>query len=144
MTGRGELHKLAFTRASAGRPVGPARAGRLNYAHRGYRSGCGFAVKRDVQSKPNDRYVVIRKGDGVFDSNVASVTRWWWGAERSRWGKMSTTEGTHLTVMDMFRQASAEVAGVAVIVDRGAEKAVCATGLSYRSAYSLADVGQEV
>lgn len=57
---------------------------------------------------------------------------------------MSTTEGTVLTVMDVFRQASAEVGGVAVIVDLGAEKAVCATGLSNRSAYPLVDVGQEV
>lgn len=80
----------------------------------------------------------------MFDSNVGLATLWWRAAKRSRWGKMSTTEGTQLTVMDMFRQASAEVEGVAVIVDRGAEKAVCATGLSYRSAYSLADVGQEV
>jgi orotate phosphoribosyltransferase len=36
----------------------------------------------------------------------------------------------------------AQVVGVAVIVDRGAEKAVRATGLSYRSAFSLADLGQ--
>jgi len=55
----------------------------------------------------------------------------------------STTGGSVLTAVDVLRQAGAEVVGVAVIVDRGAEKAVRATGLSYRSAYSLADLGQE-
>ena len=55
----------------------------------------------------------------------------------------STTGGSVLTAVDVLRQAGAEVVGVAVIVDRGAEKAVRAAGLSYRSAYSLADLGQE-
>ncbi|MBN1172320.1 MAG: orotate phosphoribosyltransferase [Micromonosporaceae bacterium] len=54
----------------------------------------------------------------------------------------STTGGSVLTAVDVLRQAGAEVVGVAVIVDRGAEKAVRAAGLSYRSAYSLADLGQ--
>ncbi|MBT8224198.1 MAG: orotate phosphoribosyltransferase [Dactylosporangium sp.] len=54
----------------------------------------------------------------------------------------STTGGSVLTAADVLRQAGAEVVGVAVIVDRGAEKAVRAAGLSYRSAYSLADLGQ--
>ena len=55
----------------------------------------------------------------------------------------STTGGSVLTAVDVLRQDGAEVVGVAVIVDRGAEKAVRAAGLSYRSAYSLADLGQE-
>jgi len=54
----------------------------------------------------------------------------------------STTGGSVLTAVEALRQAGAEVVGVAVIVDRGAEKAVRAVGLSYRSAYSLADLGQ--
>jgi orotate phosphoribosyltransferase len=44
--------------------------------------------------------------------------------------------------VEALREAGAEVVGVAVIVDRGAEKAVRAAGLSYRSAFSLADLGQ--
>ena len=53
----------------------------------------------------------------------------------------STTGGSVLTAVEALREAGAEVVGVAVIVDRGAEKAVRAAGLSYRSAYSLADLG---
>ena len=54
----------------------------------------------------------------------------------------STTGGSVLTALEALREAGAEVVGVAVIVDRGAEKAVRAAGLSYRSAFSLADLGQ--
>ena len=54
----------------------------------------------------------------------------------------STTGGSVLTAVEALREAGAEVVGVAVIVDRdsGAEKAVRATGLNYRSAFSLADL----
>jgi orotate phosphoribosyltransferase len=55
----------------------------------------------------------------------------------------STTGGSVLTAVDALREAGADVVGVAVIVDRGAEKAVRAAGLSYRSAFSLADLGQQ-
>jgi orotate phosphoribosyltransferase len=55
----------------------------------------------------------------------------------------STTGGSVLTAVEALREAGAEVVGVAVIVDRGAEKAVRAAGLSYRSAFSLADLGQQ-
>ena len=54
----------------------------------------------------------------------------------------STTGGSVLTAVEALREAGAEVVGVAVIVDRGAEKAVRAAGLSYRSAFSLADLGR--
>jgi orotate phosphoribosyltransferase len=54
----------------------------------------------------------------------------------------STTGGSVLTAVAALRQADAQVVGVAVIVDRGAEKAVRAAGLSYRSAFSLTDLGQ--
>ena len=54
----------------------------------------------------------------------------------------STTGGSVLTAVEALREAGAEVVGVAVIVDRGAEKAVRAAGLSYRSAFSLADLDQ--
>jgi orotate phosphoribosyltransferase len=52
-----------------------------------------------------------------------------------------TTGSSVLTAVDALREAGAEVVGVAVIVDRGAEEAIGAAGLTYRSAYSLADLG---
>lgn len=54
----------------------------------------------------------------------------------------STTGGSVLNAVAALRRAAADVVGVAVIVDRGAEKAVRAAGLSYRSAFSLADLSQ--
>jgi orotate phosphoribosyltransferase len=53
----------------------------------------------------------------------------------------STTGGSVLTAVEALRAAGAEVVGVAVIVDRGAGPAVEATGLPYRAAYSMADLG---
>ena len=46
-----------------------------------------------------------------------------------------------LTAVDALREAGAEVAGVAVVVDRGAGDAIRAAGLAYRAAYDLADLG---
>jgi orotate phosphoribosyltransferase len=54
----------------------------------------------------------------------------------------STTGSSVLTAVDALRDAGAEVVGVAVIVDRGAGDAVRAAGMTYRSAFSLADLGQ--
>ncbi|MFI5840934.1 orotate phosphoribosyltransferase [Catenuloplanes sp. NPDC051500] len=53
----------------------------------------------------------------------------------------STTGGSVLQAVEALQQAGAEVVGVAVIVDRGAGEAVRAAGLSYRAAYTLADLG---
>ncbi|HEU5111218.1 MAG TPA: orotate phosphoribosyltransferase [Micromonosporaceae bacterium] len=53
----------------------------------------------------------------------------------------STTGSSVLTAVDALQQAGALVVGVAVIVDRGAGKAVRDVGLPYRSAYTLADLG---
>ncbi|MDI1290383.1 MAG: orotate phosphoribosyltransferase [bacterium] len=53
----------------------------------------------------------------------------------------STTGASVLTAVDALEKAGATVIGVAVIVDRGAGAAVEERGLSYRSAYSLADLG---
>lgn len=54
---------------------------------------------------------------------------------------VSTTGSSPLTAVQALREAGAEVVGVAVIVDRGAQEAVTAAGLQYRAAYSLADLG---
>ena len=53
----------------------------------------------------------------------------------------STTGGSVLTAVEALRRNSAEVTGVAVIVDRGAENTVRTAGMIYRSAFSLADLG---
>jgi orotate phosphoribosyltransferase len=53
----------------------------------------------------------------------------------------STTGASVLTAVEALRGAGAEVAAVAVIVDRGAADAVRAVGLEYRAAYSLGDLG---
>jgi orotate phosphoribosyltransferase len=55
----------------------------------------------------------------------------------------STTGGSVLTAVQALREAGAEVVGVAVIVDRdtGAREKVEAEGLTYRYAFSRADLG---
>ncbi|GAA1173867.1 orotate phosphoribosyltransferase [Ornithinimicrobium humiphilum] len=55
----------------------------------------------------------------------------------------STTGGSPLTAIEALREAGAEVVAVAVIADRasGAEERIRETGLDYRFAYSLTDLG---
>ena len=53
----------------------------------------------------------------------------------------STTGGSVLTAVEALRAAGAEVVGVAVIVERGARPAIAAAGLTYRTAFELADLG---
>lgn len=53
----------------------------------------------------------------------------------------STTGGSVLTAVDALLEAGAEVAGVAVVVDRGARARIAERGLPYRAAYELADLG---
>jgi orotate phosphoribosyltransferase len=53
----------------------------------------------------------------------------------------ATTGASVLTAVEALRTAGADVAAVAVIVDRGAAEAVRAAGLDYRAAYSLDDLG---
>lgn len=53
----------------------------------------------------------------------------------------STTGASVLAAVEALRAAGAEVAGVAVVVDRGAGTAVRAAGLEYRAAFEAADLG---
>lgn len=53
----------------------------------------------------------------------------------------STTGNSVLTAVTALREAGAEVAGVAVLVDRGARDHITELGLPYRAAYELADLG---
>ena len=52
----------------------------------------------------------------------------------------STTGTSVLTAVDALREAGAEVAGVAVLVDRGARAAVTGRGLEFRAAYAIGDL----
>jgi len=52
----------------------------------------------------------------------------------------STTGASVLTAVDALRAAGAEVAGVAVLVDRGARARVTAAGLAFRAAYDVGDL----
>jgi orotate phosphoribosyltransferase len=53
----------------------------------------------------------------------------------------STTGGSVLTAVEALQEAGAEVAGVAVLVDRGAAERITGLGLPYRAAYVQADLG---
>jgi orotate phosphoribosyltransferase len=53
----------------------------------------------------------------------------------------STTGGSVLTAVDALREAGADVVGVAVVVERGAAAAVASTGLPFRAAYTISDLG---
>ncbi len=55
----------------------------------------------------------------------------------------STTGNSVLTAVEALREAGAEVVGVATIVDRGAGQRIRETGLPYRTAFTLADLGLE-
>jgi orotate phosphoribosyltransferase len=53
----------------------------------------------------------------------------------------STTGTSPLTAVGAAREAGAEVVAVAVIVERGAEKAIEVAGLPYYAAFGLTDLG---
>jgi len=52
----------------------------------------------------------------------------------------STTGASVLTAVAALREAGAHVAGVAVLVDRGARERVTAAGLAYLAAYDIGDL----
>jgi orotate phosphoribosyltransferase len=53
----------------------------------------------------------------------------------------STTGASVLTAVDALQEAGAEVAGVAVLVERGARPHVLDRGLPYRAVYEFAELG---
>jgi orotate phosphoribosyltransferase len=54
---------------------------------------------------------------------------------------VSTTGSSALTAVEALRDIDADIAGVAVILDRGGRANVEAAGLTYRAAYTIADLG---
>jgi orotate phosphoribosyltransferase len=53
----------------------------------------------------------------------------------------STTGGSVLTAVEALKEAGAIVVGVAVIVERAAKEVINASGLEYRFAFDLTDLG---
>jgi len=53
----------------------------------------------------------------------------------------STTGASVLTAVDALRAAGAHIAGVAVLVDRGARARIAERGLVFRAAYDIGDLG---
>jgi orotate phosphoribosyltransferase len=53
----------------------------------------------------------------------------------------STTGSSVLTAVTALQEAGAEVAGVAVLVDRGARAHITELGIPYRAAFAQADLG---
>ena len=53
----------------------------------------------------------------------------------------STTGTSVLTAVDALQEAGAEIAGVAVLVERGARPRVLDRGLPYRAVYEFAELG---
>jgi orotate phosphoribosyltransferase len=53
----------------------------------------------------------------------------------------STTGGSVLTAVDALETAGAEIAGVAVLVDRGARQKILDRGLPYIAVYEMAELG---
>jgi orotate phosphoribosyltransferase len=53
----------------------------------------------------------------------------------------STTGGSVLTAVEALKEAGAEVVGILTIVERSAKPTIESTGLPYRYAYDLTDLG---
>jgi orotate phosphoribosyltransferase len=93
-----------------------------------------------ARGTPVDAFVVRKKekehgmqrrieGPGVSGRRVLAVE------------DTSTTGASPLSAVDALREAGADVAGVAVLVDRGARARVTGRGLIFRAAYDISDLG---
>lgn len=92
-----------------------------------------------TSSRPLDAFVV-RKADKVHGLQRRIEGPDVKGRKVLAVEDVNTTGSSVLTAAEALREAGAEVIGVAVIVDRGAGEAVRIAGLSYRAAYTLADL----
>lgn len=97
------------------------------------------AAMMHTSSRPLDAFVV-RKADKVHGLQRRVEGPDVSGRKVLAVEDVNTTGSSVLTAVEALREAGAEVIGVAVIVDRGAGEAVRTAGLSYRAAYTLADL----
>lgn len=85
-----------------------------------------FVVRKEGKAHGLQRRI---EGPGVAGRRVLAVE------------DTSTTGTSVLAAVAALQEAGAQVAGVAVMVDRGARAPVTARGLVFRAAYTLADLG---
>ncbi len=104
----------------------PVATAMLHAAAAGGRSLDAFVVRKAGKAHGLQRRI---EGPDVAGRRVLAVE------------DTSTTGGSVLTAVEALREAGATVAGVATVVDRGAAAAIAQTGLPYRTAYTLADLG---
>jgi orotate phosphoribosyltransferase len=95
-----------------------------------------------AQGRPLDAFVV-RKGEKVHGLHRRIEGPEVAGRRVLVVEDTCTTGASTLTAIEALRQVNASIVGVSAIVDRGGVDAVRAAGLSCRSAYSLADLGQQ-
>lgn len=106
----------------------PVATAMLHAAAARGRSLDGFVVRKEAKTHGLQRRI---EGPDVAGRRVLAVE------------DTSTTGGSVLTAVEALREAGAEVVGIAVIVDRGARTAIVETGLPYRAAFDLTDLGIE-
>ncbi|HEY6277417.1 MAG TPA: orotate phosphoribosyltransferase [Streptosporangiaceae bacterium] len=94
-------------------------------------AGQGRALDAFVVRKAGKTHGLQRRieGPGVAGRRVLAVE------------DTSTTGTSVLTAVDALQEAGALVAGVAVIVERGARDRVTERGLPFRAAYDMGDLG---
>ena len=85
-----------------------------------------FVVRKEGKTHGLQRRI---EGPGVAGRRVLAVE------------DTSTTGNSVLTAVDALQEAGAVVAGVAVIVERGARGRVTERGLPFRAAYDMGDLG---
>ena len=85
-----------------------------------------FVVRKEGKAHGLQRRI---EGPGVAGRRVLAVE------------DTSTTGNSVLTAVAALQEAGAEVAGVAVIVERGARGRVTERGLPFRAAYDVGDLG---
>jgi len=85
-----------------------------------------FVVRKEGKAHGLQRRI---EGPGVSGRRVLAVE------------DTSTTGNSVLSAVDALQEAGAEVAGVAVIVERGARARVTERGLPFRAAYDMGDLG---
>jgi orotate phosphoribosyltransferase len=104
----------------------PVAAAMLHAAAADGRVLDAFVVRKGEKAHGLQRRI---EGPGVAGRRVLAVE------------DTSTTGNSVLTAVTALREAGAEVAGVAVLVDRGARAHVTELGIPYRAAYEQADLG---
>ncbi|HLH58719.1 MAG TPA: orotate phosphoribosyltransferase [Streptosporangiaceae bacterium] len=104
----------------------PVATAMMHAAAAGGRSLDAFVVRKGEKAHGLQRRI---EGPDVAGRRVLAVE------------DTSTTGNSVLTAVTALREAGAEVAGVAVLVDRGARQHVTALGLPYRAAFEQSDLG---